>query len=145
MGVLTDAELAEVRTHARRTRAMLGRVAFEGVYAEVPDVAGSHHERVDGSGYPLGLAGEAVPIGARILAVADVFEALTSKRHYREPMPLEEAFDELVLECDRHFDPRCVEALIGYYRENVAPVRYSFEEARQRLAAGGRAVDRSLN
>ena len=134
-GRLTSEELEQVRTHAARTREMLARVNFEGVYAEVPDVAGSHHERIDGSGYPLGLAGEAIPLGARILAVADVFEALTSKRHYREPMLLEEAFDELVANIDRHFDRRCVEALIAHYRETVAPVAYSVDDARRRLAA----------
>jgi len=142
-GRLTPEEYEQVKTHAAKTREILERVNFEGIYTEVPGIAGAHHEKYDGSGYPLGLAGEAIPLGARILAVADVFEALTSKRHYRDPMPLEEAFDELVGNIGRHFDGRCVEALIRHYREEVAPVRYSIEEARRRLGvafpAGGDA------
>jgi HD-GYP domain-containing protein (c-di-GMP phosphodiesterase class II) len=145
-GRLTAEEHEEVKVHVSKTREILSRVNFEGVYTAVPDIAGSHHEKLDGSGYPRGLAGEAIPLGARILAVADVFEALTSKRHYRDPMPLEEAFDQLVADCGSHFDPRCVEALIEHFREEVAPLDCTFAEASLRLAGGrGASRDRVLN
>ena len=84
---------------------------------EIPFWAGAHHEKVDGSGYPNGLKGEEIPLGARIIAVADVFEALTSKRHYRDPMPTEEALEILKKGINTAFDQRIVEAFINYYQK----------------------------
>ncbi len=73
----------------------------------------SHHERWDGRGYPLGLEGDGIPIEARIVAVADVFDALTSKRPYKDAWTVEDAFDLLQKESGYHFDPQCVDALIA--------------------------------
>jgi len=73
-------------------------------------IALSHHERYDGSGYPNRLAGEEIPIEGRIVAVADVFDALTSERPYKKAWGLERAVEYLTSERGRHFDPRCVEA-----------------------------------
>ena len=89
-GRLTPAEYETVKTHAAKTREILQQIRFEGIYQEVPAIAGAHHEKIDGTGYPNRLRGDSIPLGARIIAVADVFEALTSKRHYRDPMPLPE-------------------------------------------------------
>lgn len=74
------------------------------------DIANSHHERWDGNGYPEGLAGEAIPLLARICAVADVFDALTSTRPYKEPWTVDAAYDWVVSESGKHFDPAIVSA-----------------------------------
>jgi HD domain len=75
----------------------------------------SHHEHYDGTGYPDGLAGEAIPIEARIMAVADAFDAMTSNRPYREALPEEEALAELRRNAGTHFDPRVVAAFEQIY------------------------------
>ena len=77
-----------------------------------------HHERLDGSGYPDGLAGEAIPIGARIVAVADVYDALTSDRPYRTALPREAALEYLMRQAGRTLDGRAVAALVELAREN---------------------------
>ncbi|MBW1939993.1 MAG: HD domain-containing protein [Deltaproteobacteria bacterium] len=114
-GKLTKEEYEIVKTHAVKTREILEQINFEGIFSQVPEIAGSHHEKIDGSGYPKGLKGKEIPLGARIIAVADVFEAITAKRHYRNPMPLEKAFDLLWEESGVHLDKRVVEAFYGYY------------------------------
>ena len=76
-------------------------------------IAYAHHERFDGSGYPQGLAGEAIPIEARITAVADVFDALCSPRTYKKPWTIEQAFDYVQDERGRQFDPDCVDAFLA--------------------------------
>jgi HD-GYP domain-containing protein (c-di-GMP phosphodiesterase class II) len=117
-GRLTPEEYEVVKTHVDKSREILQQIRFEGIYREVPAIAGAHHEKIDGSGYPHGLRGESIPLGARIIAVADVFEALTSKRHYRDPMPLEEVFGYLLENSGTHFDSTCVDALIRHCRAN---------------------------
>jgi response regulator RpfG family c-di-GMP phosphodiesterase len=77
------------------------------------DVAHYHHEKWDGSGYPEGLKGEEIPLCARIMAVADVFDALVSKRVYKDKMPVEEAFDILQRDSGTHFDPEIVEVFMA--------------------------------
>ncbi len=74
-------------------------------------VALYHHERWDGSGYPAGISGEAIPIEARIVAVADVYDALTNKRPYKEAWSVEAAIAEIETQSGKHFDPQVVEAL----------------------------------
>ena len=69
-------------------------------------VAEGHHEKWDGSGYPKGLKGTDIPIGARIMAVADVFDALISKRRYKEPMSIDQALDIIKESGGSHFDPQ---------------------------------------
>lgn len=117
-GRLTDREYEAVKTHAGRTRTILERVNFEGIYTEVPTIAGAHHERYDGSGYPDGIVGEDIPLGARIIAVADFFEAITAERHYHQPMPPERAMSLLRRKSGSHFDPLVVDAFIRYYESN---------------------------
>lgn len=115
-GRLTSDEYEVVKTHAAKTREILRQIRFEGIYQEVPEIAGAHHEKIDGTGYPNRLRGEGIPLGARIIAVADVFEALTSKRHYRDPMRLPDVFEHLVVNSGSHFDRSCVDALIRHCR-----------------------------
>ena len=83
-------------------------------------IALNHHERFDGDGYPNGLKGEAIPREGRIVAVADVFDALTSVRPYKRAWPLEEARDHLIAGRGSHFDPTCVDAFLGAWDEVLA-------------------------
>jgi putative two-component system response regulator len=79
------------------------------------EIARSHHERWDGTGYPQGLAGEAIPLAARIVAVADVFDALTSRRPYKPAWPVEMARWHIEGESGSHFDPACVRAFVARF------------------------------
>jgi len=125
-GKLNEDEYEHIKTHASKTKDILSRINFEGIYKDVPEIAGSHHEKLDGTGYPNNLTSEEIHFGAKIIAVADVFEALTARRHYREPMPTNEAFDLLVSEIGVHFDRNCVEAMIKYYNSKATvPYLYS--------------------
>jgi two-component system response regulator RpfG len=76
-------------------------------------IALGHHEKYDGSGYPNGLHGEDIPLVARVVAVADVFDALVSERPYKHAWPLAEGLEYLKSQRSRHFDPRCVDAFLG--------------------------------
>jgi putative two-component system response regulator len=83
-------------------------------------VALTHHEKWDGSGYPRGLAGEDIPIEGRIVAVADVFDALSAKRSYKEAIPMEKCFRILVEGRGSHFDPHILDA---FFRRQAEIVR----------------------
>jgi putative two-component system response regulator len=74
-----------------------------------------HHEKWDGSGYPDGLIGEAIPVSARLMALADVFDALTCRRVYKPPMPLMQARTIIVADRDRQFDPDVVDAFLSIF------------------------------
>jgi HD-GYP domain-containing protein (c-di-GMP phosphodiesterase class II) len=114
-GRLTPRERELVKVHAEQTEKILGQIAFEGMYREIPAIAGAHHEKIDGSGYPRKLKGDEIPLGARIIAVADFFEAITAKRHYHEPMRREEALTLLRQESGKSFEPRLVDAFLRYF------------------------------
>jgi cyclic di-GMP phosphodiesterase len=100
-------EWAIMQTHVAIGANIIGE-HDHGVLAMARRVALSHHEKWDGSGYPAGLAGEAIPIEGRIVAVADVFDALTSVRPYKRAWPVDEALAYLRAQSGRHFDPRLV-------------------------------------
>lgn len=103
---LTDQERAEIQQHAAIGADIVGRLD---AYKPSIDVIRHHHERWDGTGYPDGLAGERIPLGARIIAVADAFDAMTSDRVYRPAMSPEAAFIELHKGKGAQFDPQIVE------------------------------------
>lgn len=117
-GRLTEEERALVQTHPGKTRDILESINFQGHYKQVPKIAGSHHEKVDGTGYPQGLKGDEIPLGSKIIAVADFFEAITAKRHYRDPMSVEMAMTHLRDGSGTHFDPVIVGALINYVTQS---------------------------
>ena len=118
-GPLDNVEFEEIKTHAAKTQQILEKINFEGIYKQVPIIVGCHHEKWDGNGYPLGLREEAIPLGSRIIAVADYFEAITSKRHYREAMSLDVAFKILLDIRGTHLDPEVVDAFIRYCNKNI--------------------------
>ncbi len=111
-GKLDAQEWAVMRQHAEIGREMLGRSRREILQAAAM-VAGHHHEKWDGSGYPLGLKGEEIHLYGRIGAVADVFDALGSRRSYKEPWPLEQIIEYLRDNCGSHFDPRIVDWVLA--------------------------------
>jgi len=111
-GALSNGERAIIRTHVEHTEKILSRIEFERGLRDVPRFAVEHHERLDGSGYPRGLAGEDISLGGRIIAVADVFESLTSQRHYRSPMPFPEALAIIRKGAGDLFDREVVEAFV---------------------------------
>jgi response regulator RpfG family c-di-GMP phosphodiesterase len=113
-GPLTEDEYIEIQSHAAKTRDLLEKITFEGSYQKIPEIAGSHHERIDGRGYPDGLKGNDIPLGARIIAVADYFEALTAKRHYRNPMSIYAAVSQLLIAAGDHLDEEIVNLFILY-------------------------------
>jgi len=119
-GKLTNEEYDVVKTHAEKTRRILNQINFEGIYSEVPEIAGCHHEKINGSGYPKGLEGEEIPLGARIIAVADFVEAITARRHYRGPIELKRAFQMLREEANRSFDKEIVDAFFSYYAKTFS-------------------------
>jgi HD-GYP domain-containing protein (c-di-GMP phosphodiesterase class II) len=77
-----------------------------------------HHERYDGGGYPDGLKGDGIPLGARIIGVADAFDAMTTKRPYNEPLPFGEALEEFESLKGQQFDPDVVDALGRFIKRN---------------------------
>lgn len=126
-GRLTTAEFTEMKRHARLGRDVLLTVsdAFESIAEGVY----SHHERWDGRGYPRSLQGEQIPLFGRIICVADVFEAVTSERHYRDPMPVDEALRLIRAGSGTQFDPAVVRAFFAAYevghitrQENPVPL-----------------------
>jgi diguanylate cyclase (GGDEF)-like protein/putative nucleotidyltransferase with HDIG domain len=111
-GRLTPEEFEKMKVHPIVGAEILDRVAFP---YPVSPIVRAHHERWDGSGYPLGLAGEQIPIGARILAVVDCLDALASDRQYRPAIPLDRAMLTVKERAGTWFDPRIVEVLARRY------------------------------
>ncbi|WP_287028847.1 HD-GYP domain-containing protein [Pseudomonas sp. UBA6310] len=111
-GALDEDEWRVMRSHVTIGARIIGEHP-SGLLRTAQRIALGHHEKWDGSGYPLGLAGEAIPLEARIVAIADVFDALTSVRPYKVAWAVEDALDLLRRESGRHFDPRLVELFMG--------------------------------
>lgn len=116
-GRLTDEEFAVMKAHTTDGEEILNDIlvstAETGYLREAIDMAYCHHEKWDGTGYPRGLKGEEIPLSARVMAVADVFDALVSKRSYKEPFSFEEAVEIIKDGSGKHFDPRVVEAFLA--------------------------------
>ncbi len=110
-GRLNDEEWAIMRQHTVIGANILGEHS-SGLLKLAASIALNHHERWDGSGYPNGVAGEDIPLEARIVAVADVFDALTSERPYKPAWSVDDALKLLREESGKHFEPRVVQALI---------------------------------
>ncbi|MEJ2350720.1 MAG: HD domain-containing phosphohydrolase [Anaerolineales bacterium] len=108
-GKLTDEEWKTMRKHPQYAYEMLWQIEFLRPAIEIPYC---HHEKWNGSGYPRGLTGEGIPLEARIFAVVDVFDALTSDRPYRKAMPEEQVIEIIQRESGAHFDPQVVEAFM---------------------------------
>lgn len=123
-GKLTPEEFEEMKKHAavggQVVREILNGITDEECKSFAADIATYHHERWDGSGYPNNLKGEDIPLSARIMAIADVFDALVSKRCYKKAMPIEEAFGIIEQESGSHFDPKLTEVFLGHKEDFIA-------------------------
>lgn len=130
-GPLTDIEWERMKDHARIGEDLFGQ-SHRPMLRAAAVIAGQHHEKYDGTGYPRGLAGEDIHIFARIVALVDVFDALSHRRCYKEPWPLERVINELRSQRGRHFDPALVDCLIDHIDAAVAIFeRYPDAEASQ--------------
>jgi putative nucleotidyltransferase with HDIG domain len=108
-GKLTDTEWEIMRTHPRLAYEMLTPIEYLHPALDIPYC---HHEKWDGTGYPQGLKGDGIPLAARIFAVVDVFDALTSERPYRSAWPKEKALEYVKGQSGKHFDPKVVEMFL---------------------------------
>ncbi len=106
---LTPEEREVMQRHARIGYELVSRIAF---LAPAAEIVLTHQERYNGTGYPQGLAGEEIPLGARIFAVADTLDAMTSDRPYRKALPFSAAREEIIRESDRQFDPEVVRVFL---------------------------------
>ncbi|MBF0373703.1 MAG: HD-GYP domain-containing protein [Alphaproteobacteria bacterium] len=105
-GKLDEAEFTVMMTHVQHGIDIVGRSSW---LADALDVVGGHHEKWAGGGYPAGLSGEDIPVNARVFAIADVFDALTSERPYKRPFPLEKSLAILREGAGGHFDPLLID------------------------------------
>jgi HD-GYP domain-containing protein (c-di-GMP phosphodiesterase class II) len=122
---LTDEEMRTIRKHPQRGAELIRPLEF---VESVSNIILYHHERVDGLGYPMGLKGEEIPMGARVLAVIDAYQSMTSGRPYKQRRTVEEAVRELVDCAGRQFDPEVVDAFLLVLKEDG---RLSAEETRR--------------
>jgi putative nucleotidyltransferase with HDIG domain len=104
-GKLDDAEFAYMKAHAEKTGEFLRHLRFPPDMRDVPLMAAQHHERMDGKGYPLGLGGDQIHVGARIVAAADVFDALTAPRYYKPAYPIAKTVEIMRSMTGEHLDP----------------------------------------
>jgi HD-GYP domain-containing protein (c-di-GMP phosphodiesterase class II) len=130
---LTDGEFEIIKHHTIEGQFMLDRVG--GLLGRVGEIVRSCHERWDGRGYPDGLAGEEIPIAARIVFVCDAYNAMTTDRPYRRAMPSEDAIAELVANTGTQFDPRVVGALMAVVAQGEPAAVTTIDGVRAVLAA----------
>jgi HD-GYP domain-containing protein (c-di-GMP phosphodiesterase class II) len=119
-GPLSEEERALMATHPDVGARIVSGISFLGQAAEV---VRSHHERWDGQGYPDRLAGEAIPLAARVFAVADVLDALTTERPYRQASSFAEAREIIMAAAGSHFDPDVVEVFAAMPRDQLLSIR----------------------
>lgn len=125
-GKLTDEEWWEMRKHPDAGYRIVKRIGF---LKEAAEIVHAHHERYDGKGYPRGLKGEEIPLGARLFMVADVYDALTSQRPYRSPSPYEEAAAEILNQKDSQFDPAVVATFMAIAPDELQSIAERYKDA----------------
>ena len=113
-GKLDGGEFEIMKTHVEHGMDITARAKW---LEDATDVVAGHHEKFDGTGYPSGLAGKEIPINARIFAIVDVFDALTSKRPYKDPLSFDATMEILENGCDSHFDPELLDTFRSIARE----------------------------
>ena len=121
-GRLTDEEFKKMQNHTTAGGEIIDKVITtvgeESEYlTEAKNLASFHHEKWNGKGYPTGLQGEEIPLSARVMAVADVFDALVSRRSYKEPFSVDKAMEIIREDAGTHFDPLIVEAFFNAEEE----------------------------
>ena len=124
-GPLTEEEWREMKRHPEIGRKLLSKIKF--LEGAIPIVY-HHHERYDGSGYPLSLKGDEIPLGARIFSVVDAFDAMTFDRPYSKAIPLDAAFTEIKRCIGTHFDPRVAEAFLSLPAGLLEEIRTKYRD-----------------
>jgi len=124
-GKLTDEEYKHIQEHVRITHNILNKLYMSPDFRIITEMASSHHEKYDGTGYYRHLKGEEITLGGRILAVADVFDAITSKRHYRDKMPIKNVLGIISDGAGSHFDPNLVDTFLKISLEKIVGVLMS--------------------
>lgn len=109
-GSLNTGEMDEIRSHVVHTKNFLTRIPWGKSFSRIPEIAGAHHEKLDGSGYPLGIEATAIPVQSKIMTIADIYDALTARdRPYKKAVPVQRALDILGFEVKGgHIDPELV-------------------------------------
>jgi len=133
-GKLDDEEYKIIQSHASHTLNILEKIHFDREKKEIPMMAASHHERIDGSGYPLGLAGDDIPEEGRVLAIGDIFDAITSRRHYRDRMEFIRVMRILDEESQSHIQPEFLDA---FKRLSVRRIMQIMEQDNAEPIEGG--------
>lgn len=126
-GKLADDEFALMKQHTTIGAGIL-ESSTNDILLLARSIALTHHEKWDGSGYPVGLQGEDIPLSGRIVAVADVFDALTSRRPYKEPWPLDKSIDIIRQGRSKHFDPSAVDAFLDI-RDEIGSIMQTHNDA----------------
>ena len=121
-GKLTPEEYKHIQEHVEITHHILEKIHMSKDFQQITEIACSHHEKYDGTGYYRHLKGEEIPFGGRILAVSDVFDAITSKRHYRDKMPIEKVIDIIKSGAGTHFDPKVVDKFLAIKLNKIVGV-----------------------
>lgn len=121
-GKLTEEEYKHIQEHVRITHNILNKIYMSPDFRIITEMACSHHEKWDGTGYYRHLKGEEITLGGRILAVADVFDAITSKRHYRDKMPIANVLDILLKGAGSHFDKNLVDTFLSIPSNKIIKV-----------------------
>lgn len=121
-GKLTPEEYSHIQEHVRITHNILDNISMSKDFRIITEIACSHHEKFDGSGYYRHLKGEEIPYGGRILAVADVFDAITSRRHYRDKMPIINVINILIKDSGTHFDKKLVDVFLQISVDKIIKV-----------------------
>ena len=130
-GRLTDDEFETIKSHPHIGAGILNSIEF---LKNVCEIIKHHHERYDGKGYPSGLASNDIPLGSRIICVADSFDAITSCRPYRKPLTFDEATDEVKRCAGSQFDPIVVEAFTRLRNSKHCPIWFKGETLDQEIA-----------
>ncbi len=134
---LSTRQMAQIRRHTQTGRDLLEQADFP---ATVVDIAHAHHERWDGFGYPRGLAGEAIPLAARIVSIVDVWDALSSDRGYRRKWPESKVLDYMRNGAGSQFDPALTDLFIAHYEQLKGAARTAHSPAASTQAASSRAM-----
>ncbi len=121
-GKLTPEEYKHIQEHVQITHNILGKINMSEDFKMITEIACSHHEKYDGSGYYRHLKGEDIPYGGRILAVSDVFDAITSRRHYRDKMPIGNVINILINDSGTHFDKNIVDVFLKISLDKIIRV-----------------------
>jgi len=124
-GKLTDEEWREMHKHPEAGFRIVKRIGF---LKNAAEIVYAHHERYDGTGYPLGLKGDKIPMGARLFMVADAYDALTSVRPYRSPVTYEVASAEILGQVGSHFDPSAVATFLAIVPEELRLIAERYQD-----------------